>query len=369
MKTLKKTLAVLLSVIFAFSLASITAFAEGETIYWQDYDEEYTLGSSIATGNNTFDSIGKYAYAFEAENAGLYSVTLSITEAEVENGYGYSYMISGEVENGTVVSDKPTVSSEEYEVLYYFENGETQYVCVSTEGDISDYTVSVSYIGEVIDFEIDEVPIQGNVRARIFDGECTLETGITITTSENEEIHSSYITFPFDGEAFEETNTVTASLFGCEKEITFSIFYVSDILESVTPAEDYKAPSFYTDEEGFSWYESDENAYKVIYTLKDGSTAENDYEAMDFIVTLDDGKVISLYGEIVDGEDGNAYWSVNDGEVSFVISQVEKGSDTPDKPVDDPTEDNIISKLFNTLKTLIQKLIGFVKSLFSIIVA
>lgn len=366
MKTLKKTLAVLLSVILAFSLASITVFAEAETIYWQDYDEEYTIGGPLENGDNTFDSIGKYAYAFEAENAGLYSLSLSVTESEGEDGYGYGYMMSGEVEGDVVISDKLSINSEDYEALYYFEEGETQYVCISTEGDISDYTVSLNYLGEVTDFDIDEAPIQGNVHAYIFDGECTLETSVTIITSENEEIHSSYLTFPFDGEAFEETNTVTVTLFGCEKEITFSIFYAGDVLESVTPAEGYKAPSLYTDEDG-SWYESDEKAYKVIYTFKDGTTAENDFETMEFNVTLDDGRVLSLYGEIVEGEDGNAYWSVNDGDVSFVLSQVEKGSNTPDEPIDDPTDDNDIMKIINAVKALIQKLIEYIKLFLAII--
>lgn len=371
MKTIKKSVSVILSLLMIFAACSLFAFAKDNTVVWDD--ETYTIGTALNEGKNTFSSLGSYAFEFTAEKEGMYSALFSIKEKGDE--YGYSYGIAEYAADGIIKDSKDYYGSEEYETMCLFEKGEKAYFLISTEGEIENYSLDIEYIGKVTDFNLCSEYVQGNINADVYEAdngfECELDIPVSYKTDTGKEFTSSYISFPVDFNKLESKRyTLSVNSINCEKEISFEVFFASDLIKNIVPAQGFVEPKIHLDDEGdIEWVETDENSFKVEYVLANGETVSNNSESYEFTLTLDDGRTVVLYSDVVKGEDGKYYFVVGDfNGLKIKVSQATVADDeNNDKPEEKPEKHNgtikfiynMFKKIYKYMKFAIKKLISF----------
>lgn len=369
MKKLKVVFSIILSVFMMLNLISIFASAEERTVSWEDFDENLVYSGELKLGTNTFDVEGKFAFDFIAEKEGVYAINFTVDEAGDE--YGYSTSISENIVDGNPVDSKCPVDSDDFGSLYYFEKDEKQFYGLITEGDISTYSVDIQYLGKVKDFSLVSNDLQAGFDIDIYEDEsnsiCEIYAPICVTTEEEIEFTVSYLAFSLEEQNLDSGEySAVASVFNCEKEISFNVYRAFDFVKAIKPNENYTEPVVTLDENGeIESYSSDEGSFAVDFELTDGTVITNNSENQSFELTLEDGKVIRFLCDVIEGEDGNYYWTAYVGSDSITISKAKINENSnPDVP-DDPEEENFFISLYKWIVKLIGMVITFIKSLYT----
>lgn len=360
MKQLKKSLAIILSVIVALSIMTVAASAKDKILVWEEFDE-FVYGGELKYGNNDFDRLGKFAYGITAEEEGIYAINFSIIDSGDE--YGYSMSLSESVVDENPVGFCYPADTEEYGTIYHFDKGERRYFGLVLEGEINLYNIEVLYLGKATDLSFSSLNLQKNVDIMCYDSDdgrtCDIYTTVNVTTDKNNEFSVEYINIPFDGQSLESGEMkIDVDFMGLKKNVTINVFSALDYIKAIRPNKQYIAPVVIFDDEGYiDDIISDEYSYAVDFELVDGTIISNDFQNYPMSFTTSDGKIVKLYPEVTRGSDGKTYWTVVVDDDVIVISEVSvSGNDQLDKPDD--------HKGFS-FKSVFKKIISFYKKVFS----
>lgn len=365
MKSLKKALSLLLAAIMIFSAFAVSASAADNTVIWNEYGEDntYIRVEDATVGESTFSYIGNYAHRFTAEKEGIYAITMSITEKVAEDcSCSYSCLVSDSCTETTAMDFAECNYSIDYETVYYFEEGETQYIGVCTSGDIENYTLHITYLGKAESIAVKDADkaLQANGDIFLSDGLLIFMRGIVFHTDTGNDVCIDDISVPTELTSLTAgTITVDIATLGISQSVSFSVFLAEDEIAEITTADGFEAPTAYITEDGeLDGYSIDTPSFLVKATLKDGTVVENE-SAEYFCVrlALADGREIVLVPVIV-MEDGKPvyYLGTYDEPLFFVSEAVAKTEseepEEPQEPEDELDFRGIIKKIFEFLRGL-----------------
>lgn len=382
MKTTKRFISVVLSVLLVLGTLTVTASAKTQLIKWTDFEsfDPVYYGGEIGVGTGTFTGKGNYAYKFTAPEEGVYSFKLTVNPYLLIPDDSFSYLsVSESCTNDEAYGEAENFNTDDYSLeYYYFGKGETQFIGVYTSGIFKNYNVEIEYAGKVIDFGFtDDKAVQAgfdvNVDTYGENDENTyiyIEKEVAVKTDKGVTLVTDYIS-PDVAEGTKLVggkNKVEVTLLGMTKELEFEVFYLYDVIESAKTLEGFTSPYIILTEDGsvlldaviFSDCETD----KIELTLKDGSKVlcEKD-SVLHLDATLPDGKSIFIPIKPVE-EDGKYYFAIEleNGEKMIIgeitnIQQFE--SDTGDDGDDDITFD------FGPIMTIVLRIIAFFRDLLS----
>ncbi len=346
MKKAFKIISAIILVAAICSGAASTVFAAEEmpaTIEWKDMLGDdfrfYYGGSALHEGLNELDymdaplpddlSIGDIIelsrelcntyYEFEVEKTGYYKLTVEGTAS-----VGFAKEFDGTTATGIVdcVSYGDTIENMEkgvYQSVYHLEEGLTvaavMYYIVDTDAYIN--KVTIDFLGEkVTDYTVDEATLDDFlIGMNIWEedgGEFGLSTTGTVTFSSGEvlEMAELYIPGTCDSELKEGKNKATVELFGIEKEIEFTAYYLEKLIKSVEidNVEEYTTCSIAYD--GTKKY-ADIQGEEITFKFADGT---------EYTATVNDNMatVVLPNGMSVDAFAGISY--NGGGELCFMVS-------------------------------------------------
>lgn len=368
---IKKTVSVMLAIFFVIMPLTAFAFGTGETIHWispftDEGGDDMPVAGTLSTGDNACKinpSGDPCAYKFTAPESGVYAFSMSFGESEA---YSYSNYCSDFVEGGNVFGYRSGGFAESFGEIYFFEENETQYFCIWAESEIEDFTVSLQYLGNVTGFCIagEKESYQAGYEAfinELDEGKYSFSvySGFTFTTDKGITFTDTALAIPFEsGEFNSGENTVHADVYGFEKDLVFNIFYASDYIESVSPAEGFLPPVVSSSYDGyFNEIQIVPECGKLVFHMKDGSDIPVDFDAScsDIEIEVDGGKVITLYSNINmdDVENGVIIYGLTDGIEFFCVSEFS------------PEEEGFFARIFNAIKAFFAGIIMFFRSLFA----
>ncbi len=369
---MKKALAIMLTVLTLFAPLTISAAAFEGSIHWEadvfeEGGEDVPYAYPLKAGDNTVKislTGQQFAYDFTAEESGVYALSLSIDSDE----YSYSAWRSESFEDGTAKGAFAGGTSGEYGDLYYFDKGETEFFCIWAESESGTCTVSLTCLGNVTDVEIAGGKTNYQIGSEVFinlfeDGENQFSNyeGFTFTTDKGLTFTDSAIAFPTEKtELASGENIIPVSAYGIEKELVFNAFNAADYIESISPADGFKAPDLYLDANGNAVdFIIPSEAGKLSCKMTDGSlkTVDIDFEMSDFYLEAEDGTVISLYCDFDFKEDGSVDFVLTDGADFYeVVSEVNVIA-----------ERSFFGRIIDAVLGFFAKIIDFFRNLFSAI--
>ncbi len=365
MKSFKKALSLTLAVLMVFSAFAVSAAAGNGTVIWSEYGEDntYIRVEDAQPGETTYSYIGSYAHRFTAAKEGLYAITMSITEKEDAESYSYSCLVSASSTDTTATDFAEFNYSAEYETVYYFEEGETQYIGVYTNGDIENYTLSITYLGKAESIAITNgnKALQANGDIYLSDGLLLFMRDVIFHTDTGNDVGISDIAVPTALTSLKAGDmTVEITALGISQSVSFSIFLAEDVIKCITTADGFEAPTAYITEDGeLDGYSIDTHSFLVNAVLKDGTVIENkhaEYYGVRF--ALADGREIILVPEVV-MEDGKAvYYLGTYDEPLFKVAEAtaviegDEPEEEPEEPEDEFDLLGIVKKIFEFLRGL-----------------
>ena len=364
MKSFKKALSLLLAAIMVFSAFAVSASAEDQTVIWSEYGEDntYIRVEDAQLGETTYSYIGSYAHRFTAEKEGLYAITMSITEKEDAESYGYSCLVSESSTETTATDFAEFNYSIEYENVYYFEEGEAQYIGVYTNGDIENYTLGITYFGkaESVAIKDGDKALQANGDIFLSDGLLLFMRGVVFHTDTGSDVCIDDIAVPTDLTSLTAGSiTVDIAALGISQSVTFSVFLAEDEIAEITTAEGFEAPIAYITEDGeLEGYSIDTPSLLVNAVLKDGTVIENESaEYYCAVFSLADGREISLVPVVVMEDGKPVYYLGTYDEPLFFVSEAvaeteEEEPEEPEEPEDGFDFLGIVKKIFEFLRGL-----------------
>ena len=365
MKSFKKALSLLLAAVMIFSAFAVSASAEDQTVIWSEYGEDntYIRVEDAQLGETTYSYIGSYAHRFTAEKEGLYAITMSITEKEDAENYGYSCLVSESSTDTTATDFAEFNYSIEYENVYYFEEGETQYIGVYTDGDIENYTLHITYLGkaESIAMEDADKALQANGDIFLSDGLLLFMRGVVFHTDTGNDVCIDDIAVPTELTSLKTGDfTVEIAALGISQSVSFSVFLAEDEIKSIATGEGFEAPTAYITEDGeLDGYSIDTPSFYVNAVLKDGTVIENNYaEFYNARFVLADGREIVLVPVVVMEDGKPVYYLGTYDEPLFFVSEAvaETEGEEPQEPEEEPEEEldfrGIFKMIFEFLRGL-----------------
>ena len=367
---IKKTVSVMLAIFFIIMPLTAFAFGTGETVRWtslfsDEEGEDILIAGVFSTGDNACrinPSGDQCAYKFTAPESGIYALSMDFGESE---SYGYSNYCSNFVDGENAYGYRNGGFAEDYGYIYYFEENETQYFCIWAESEKEDFTVSLQNLGNLTDFRItgDKENYQAGYEAIINEDESgyslSICEGFTFATDKGITFIDTDHSIPVEtGELNSGQNTVHAEIYGFEKDLVFNIFYASDYIESVSPAEGFLPPAVSFSKEGYiNEIQILPECGKLIFHLKDGSDMPVDFDAScsDIEIEVDDGVIITLYSGIDtdDVENGVFVYGLADGIGFYPVSEISQ------------EEEGFFARVFNAIKAFFAGIIMFFRSLFA----
>lgn len=361
MKSFRKAISLILAVLMAFSAFAVSASAADQTVIWNEYGEDntYIRAEDVKVGDSTFSYIGSYAHRFTAEKEGLYAITMSITEKEDAESYGYSCLVSESSTETTATDFAEFNYSIEYENVYYFEEGEAQYIGVYTNGDIENYTLGITYFGkaESVAIKDGDKALQANGDIFLSDGLLLFMRGVVFHTDTGCDVCIDDIAVPTDLTSLTAGSiTVDIAALGISQSVTFSVFLAEDEIAEITTAEGFEAPIAYITEDGeLEGYSIDTPSLLVNAVLKDGTVIENNYaEFYNARFVLADGREIVLVPVVVMEDGKPIYYLGTYDEPLFFVSEavIVLEEDEPEQPEESFDILGIFKKVFEILRML-----------------
>ena len=361
MKSFKKALSLLLAAIMVFSAFAVSASAEDQTVIWSEYGEDntYIRVEDAQLGETTYSYLGSYAHRFTAEKEGLYAITMSITEKEDAENYGYSCLVSESSTDTTATDFAEFNYSIEYENVYYFEEGEAQYIGVYTDGDIENYTLHITYLGkaESIAMEDADKALQANGDIFLSDGLLLFMRGVVFHTDTGNDVCIDDIAVPTELTSLKAGDfTVEIAALGISQSVSFSVFLAEDEITSIATGEGFEAPTAYITEDGeLDGYSIDTPSFYVNAVLKDGTVIENNYaEFYNARFVLADGREIVLVPVVVMEDGKPVYYLGTYDEPLFFVSEAvaETEGEEPQEPEEELDFRGIFKMIFEFLRGL-----------------
>lgn len=336
---MKKHLKIIAFVIMLISLFTLNAFAQDKTIEWvDDYGSEtYSYGGELKIGNNKvspnkepnkfnfniFDGDFVY-YEFDVEQSGYYNI-----EATAENYF--STYISQDIRNGVVYGDKEYLLFDDdgfkvyleegnciFGLLFYFDNS-------GFSDDAYDGTLNIEFIAEEIaDLQIEEEYLEdiilGYHIGTDYDEEntCGIPAKGKLVFNNGKEIgFNEYLSAKYDEDIAPGENEITFVLPNYQKSYTVQIKTVEDYIKNIEigNAEDVAIvkETFVPD----VVYSIDPEYFELILTMPDGTKKT---ECIDYYydIELKGGKLLTLWCEYYQKEDGNWYLTVEIGNAEYL---------------------------------------------------
>lgn len=364
-KTLKNLASVILVAIIAMGMI-VPAFAVDykSAIDWTDeYGDTstyyYATAKEVTVGANNLDYLDcvysltevpdEELYAFRCYNI-YYKFTVDKTGyyhfSTVDNviGYGVPKSFDGQKAKGHV----DYVFYGESDSLFYIEKGE-RILCalfpVTTNLQMSD-TLNIEYVGDVItEYSVDSETLDDFIIGKDVWEEKTKDFGIATTCTVKFKNGASFVmediylegtcsSTPKAGK-----NTATLNLFGKKKNITFTAYYLKDLVKSVEVTNMDRYTEFITDYTGETRYEP-LNVEDVTVNFKNGTSTTVTLSEGQGEVVLSNGSVADVYAGLSMNKDGSYDFVITVGNEVFKRTDVTVSEGTIIDNVSYLTEDN-----------------------------
>lgn len=361
-KTLKNLASVILVAIIAMGMI-VPAFAadatkidwtdEGDTLSFYLADKQIKLGSNnlnyldAATSLSTIpeeDFLGlrciNVYYKFTVDKTGYYHFST------VDNiiGYGIPKTFDGQKAKDHV----DYVFYGESDSLFYIEKGE-RILCVlfpvTTSLQIKD-TLNIEYVGDVItEYSVDSETLDNFIIGKDIWEEKTKDFGIATTCTVKFKNGASivmediYLEGTCSSTPKAGKNTATLNLFGKKKNITFTAYYLKDLVKSVEVTNMDRYTEFITDYTGETRYEP-LNVEDVTVNFKNGTSTTVTLSEGQGEVVLSNGSVADVYAGLSMNKDGSYDFVITVGNEVFKRTDVTVSEGTIIDNVSYLTEDN-----------------------------
>ncbi len=350
---MKKTAKILSAIILIAAIcsgATLTVFAAEEMpmiIEWKDFLGDdlrfYYGGKPLEEGENEVDfmdaplpddygieeilslsrELSNTYHEFDVKKSGYYKIT---TEGTASVGFGKKF--DGKTATGTAdcVSYGDTVENMEkgiYESVCYLEEGLTAVAVIYYPASTDDFInkITIEYVGEeVTGYTVDESTFDDFlIGINVWEdesGEFGLSTTGTVTFSSGKTIEMTelYIAGTCSSTPKEGKNKATIELFGIEKEIEFTAYYLENLIDSVQIPDIENYSTCKVTYDGTKKY-ADVQGEEITVKFTDGTecvATVNDNLAP---VTLPNGIVVEAFV-------GVSY--NNNGEPCFMVSVLDK---------------------------------------------
>lgn len=304
-KTFRAIIATLLIAILTLSMGA-AAFAASGDLNWYDSSDGTLIntfnygGKSIEEGKTKISSNGNNMvyYNFEVENTGYYLI-----DTANDSWVMIPETVSGNNAEGFV---NDLFSGNKEDRVFLLEKGET--VIGINFYAVTEDSITVEYLGEkVVDFTVDEKALTCRIIGwDVWDCDMEyfwVETDSVITFSSGKTFELKDFDFEGTCDSTPKTgkNTATLEFCGVEKDVEFTAYYITDIVESAEISNPYDYTTIKTDYNGYEYWDYINNETLTV-TFKDGSKFTTTLDYGDAFVVLPGGREVYAWVSMTEND-------------------------------------------------------------------
>ncbi len=349
-KTVRTIVAILLAAIMMFGMSSVAFAADESTeiikwndLFGDDYDFYYsdmtlTEGENataltdvnldiLSVDENEIRGLNTVCYEFEAKQSGYYMFS-----SDMDSVYAFAEIYDGETASGCCEHIK--YGEEPYNTIVYFEKGVNLVgVTYSIESLLISDFVLIEFLGsEIKDYSLSEERLDDYIIGmNVWEensGEIAMATDceVTFVPEKTVTMNDVILMGACDATPKEGKSKANVELFGIEKQVEFTAYYLETLVESAEITNIDNHIVFYNDYKGKKHYD-DASGEKITVKFNDGTEYSAVLSESVAEIILPNGIGMTAYAGLALNDDGSYDFIISVGDMiveKYDVTEEEK---------------------------------------------